>query len=141
MSALSRSAVGDDLDVGVQPLQAARGGLDLRLAELGGRMKHLALEVRLVDGVVVDDAEPSDSGRRQVERRGRAQSAGADEQHLRVEQPLLAAHADLGDQQVAAVAGLLGLVEPVRKLEREAGLAPRVDAARRARRPRRSPAR
>ena len=30
-------AVGDDLDVGVQPLQAARGGLDLRLAELGGR--------------------------------------------------------------------------------------------------------
>ena len=92
-------------------------------------MKHLALEVRLVDDVVVHDPEPPDSGRRQVERRGRAQSAGADEQHLRVEQPLLAAHADLGDQQVAAVAGLLGLVEPVRKLERQPGLAPGVDAA------------
>ena len=54
-------------------------------------MEHLALEVRLVDDVVVHDPEPPDSGSGQVERRGRAQPAGADEQHLRVEQPLLAA--------------------------------------------------
>ena len=122
-------AVADDLDVGVQPAQAPGRRLDLRLAEVGRRVEHLALEVRLVDDVVVHDAEPPDSGRCQVERRGRAQPSGTDEQHLRVEQALLALHADLGDEQVAAVAHLLALVEPRRKLERQPGLSPGVDAA------------
>ena len=76
-------AVGDDLDVGVQPASGALAPrLDLRLAQLRGRMEHLALEVRLVDDVVVDDPEPPDPGRRQVERGGRAQPAGADQSTL-----------------------------------------------------------
>ena len=81
--------------------------LDLRLADPLGVVDHLALEVRLVDHVVVDDAERPDSGRREVERRRRAEAARADQQHLRVEQLLLALEADLGDQQVARVALLL----------------------------------
>ena len=40
----------------------------------------LALEVRVVDDVGVDDAERADAGRREVERRGRAEPAGADQQ-------------------------------------------------------------
>ena len=48
-----------------------------------------------------------DAGRGEVERGRRAEPAGADEQRLRAEQLRLALGADLGDQQVAAVALLL----------------------------------
>ena len=74
-----------------------------------GGVDHLALQVREVDLVVVDDAERADAGRGEVERGRRAEAAGAEQQHLRVEQLLLALDADLGDQQVARVAvALLG---------------------------------
>ena len=69
-----------------------------------GVVDHLALEVRQVDLVVVDDPERADAGGRQVQRRRRAEAAGAQQQHLGVEQLLLALDADLGDQQVAGVA-------------------------------------
>jgi len=65
---------------------------------------HLALEVGEVDDVVVDDPERAHAGRREVQRRRRAEAARAEQQHARVEQLLLALGADLGDQQVARVA-------------------------------------
>src|SRR5438445_85413 len=45
----------------------------------------------------------SSAGRGQVERRGRAEAAGADQQDLRLEQLQLARLSDLRDQQVARV--------------------------------------
>ena len=74
-----------------------------------GRVDHLALEVGEVDDVVVDDPERADAGRGEVQRGRRAETAGAEQQDLGVEQLLLALDADLGDQQVARVAlALLG---------------------------------
>ena len=70
-------------------------------------MDDLALEVRLVDDVGVDDPERADARGGEVERRGRAEPAGADEEDARVEDALLAVLADLGDQQVTAVARAL----------------------------------
>ena len=64
-----------------------------------GVVDHLALQVREVDLVVVDDPQRPDPGSGEVERRGRAQAAGAEQQHLGVEQLLLALGADLGDQR------------------------------------------
>ena len=72
---------------------------DLGLAEPVGRVDDLALQVRVVDDVGIDDAERADACGGEVERRGRAEPAGADQQHARVEQPLLAGLADLGDQE------------------------------------------
>ena len=69
-----------------------------------GVVDHLALQVRLVDLVVVDQAERADAGRGQIEGRGSAQAAGADQQHLGVEHLELALDADLGKQGVARVA-------------------------------------
>ena len=72
-------------------------------------MDDLALEVRLVDDVRVDDPERADARGGEVERGGGAEPARADEEDARVEQALLPVLADLGDQQVAAVArALLG---------------------------------
>ena len=60
---------------GVAP---ARWPIELGLADVGGDVEHLALQVGEVDGVVVDDTEGADAGRGEIERRRRAESAGAD---------------------------------------------------------------
>ena len=67
-------------------------------------MQDLALQVRRVDLVHVDDADRAHPGRGEIERGGRSEAAGAEHQHLRVEQFDLAGDADLGQQQVALVA-------------------------------------
>jgi len=64
----------------------------------------LALQVRLVDHVEVDDAQRADTGRGQVHQRGRAEAAGADAQHLGVLQAALADLAYVRDDQVPGVA-------------------------------------
>ncbi len=104
-----------DRDVRVERLDRPLRRVDLRLAEALGRVDDLPLEVRVVDDVGVDDPERPDARRCEVERRGRAEAAGADEEDARLEQPLLAFLADLGDQQVARVA------RPLRRRERRRG--------------------
>jgi hypothetical protein len=56
----------------------------------------------------------------EIEGSGRAEAARADQEHARVEQLQLPFLADLGDQQVAAVAGALLAVEDARELRGEA---------------------
>ena len=67
-------------------------------------MDDLALEVGGVDDVVIDDADRANASGSKVERRRRAESAGADHQDLGTEQLELASLANLRDHQVAAVA-------------------------------------
>ncbi len=72
-------------------------------------MEDLALQVRLVDHVHVDDAERADARGGQVQRGRGAEAAGAEQQDLGAEQLVLALLADLGQQEVALVAvALLG---------------------------------
>src|SRR5207247_7742057 len=58
--------VGDDLDVRIEGLDRALGGIDLRLAERLGRVDDLALQVRLVYDIRVDDSDAADTGRGEV---------------------------------------------------------------------------
>ena len=95
-----------------------------------GRVHDLALEVRLVDDVRVDDPERADSGCGEVERSGRAQATGADEEDARVEEALLAVLADLRDEQVPAVARALLRGEHARDGHVEAVPLPVDEAAR-----------
>ena len=105
------------------------GGVDLGDAHALRRVDHLALQVRQVDLVVVDDAERADAGRGEVQGRGRAEPSGAQQQHLRVEQLLLALDADLRDQQVPGVAvALFGAHRPGH-LDLVAAVLPQGDAA------------
>jgi len=75
-----------------------------RAADIARREDHLALEVRFVDGVVVDDADASDARRREILEHRRAETAGSDHEHARRGEFALSGEADFGDQQVAAVA-------------------------------------
>ena len=90
--------------VWVQALEHDLGGVDLELADGRGGVDDLALQVAGVDGVEVDQADRADASGGQVHRERSAQAAGADAQHLRGFQLLLALHADLGQDQVPGVA-------------------------------------
>src|SRR5919108_4826436 len=106
LDVLRRQALleGNDADVRVERLEGALRREDLRVAQAVGRVDDLALQVRLVDHVRVDDAERADAGCGEIERGGGAETAGADEEHPCVEETLLTLFADLGNQQVPAVA-------------------------------------
>jgi hypothetical protein len=70
----------------------------------------LALQVGQVDLVVVDQGDAADAARCQVERGGRTEAAGTDDEGVRVEQALLALDAELVQQDVARIAQELGVV-------------------------------
>jgi len=71
------------------------GRLDLRHADARRVVDDLALKVREVDEVAVEDAERANARSGEVERVGE-RAARAEQQNLRVEQLLLAGLADLG---------------------------------------------
>ena len=107
---------------------------DLRRVDLGHadtvvRVRDLALQVGEVDDVVVDDPQRSHAGRGEVEGRGRAESAGAEQQHLGVEQLHLPLEPDLGDEHVARVALALLGGERARDLDLVAAVLPERDPA------------
>ena len=60
--------MGDDLDLRVQLLEAGLAGVGLRAVEVLDPVEDLALEVRQLDGVGIEQPEGPDSRRRQVER-------------------------------------------------------------------------
>ena len=121
--------VGDHVDVGVEGGERLLGRVDLALADAVDVVQDLALQVRVVDHVHVDDADGADPGRGQVQGGRRAEPAGAQQQHLGVEQLELALLADLGQQQVALVAVALLGAEGARRLPLAALVLPLVEAA------------
>src|SRR5215475_5140382 len=66
-------------------------------------MDDLALQVRLVDDVEVDDAERADASGGEVEQRRGAEPARSHHQHLGGFQPLLPGGCDFRDDQMPAV--------------------------------------
>ena len=96
-----------DEHVGVHRGDPLRGHVDLRAPDVGGAVEHLAVQVRGVDAVEVDDPERAHARGREILRGRAAEPARADQQHARVEQRALTLEADLGQDQVAPVAIVL----------------------------------
>ncbi len=91
-------------------------------------MDDLALEVGQVDLIVVDDAQRPHARRGQIQRDRAAEPAGAEQQHLGVEQLLLTVGPNLGEQQVARVALALFGAQRARNLDRVATVLPQREA-------------
>src|SRR5688572_30856087 len=70
-------------------------------------VKNLALEVRAVDDVGVDDPEMSDARRREVHRDRGSEAAGADDEHPGLLEPPLAVRTDTRKDEVPAVSSQL----------------------------------
>ena len=114
-----RLVVGDDLHVGIRPLQAVEGRIDLQASDVRRLVQELPLQVREIDDVEVDDADRSHPGQRHVDRDRRAQAARADHEHSRVPQLSLPGrpdglHDDVTRVPHDLVRGQRGRVCPVR---------------------------
>ena len=94
----------DDVDVRVDVRDALARGVDLAAPDVRPAVDDLALEVGRVDGVVVDDADRADARGGEVEQRGAAEAARADDEHARGREPPLALGADARQREVARVA-------------------------------------
>ena len=89
--------------LGVERRQPLRRHLGLAPADVGGREQDLALQVGELDDVVVDDADAADAGGGEIEEHRRAEPAGADDEHRAGAQRVLAALADLLEDELAVV--------------------------------------
>src|SRR5262249_38383132 len=127
-------AVELDAHVAVHRRDALARDLDLRAPDVRRAVQDLALEVRGVDDVEVDEPERPDPRRSEVLRERAAEPAGADQADTALEQTLLAPEAELGEDEVAAVASKL-----VRSEARRFGAHRCRPPARRAGRPTRPP--
>ncbi len=97
----------DDFGVGVEGNELLLGGVEFGLSDVVGGVEDLALEVGVVDGVELDEAEGSDAGGGEVEGDGAAEAAGADDEDFGVEEFELPFEADFRVGEVAGVAILL----------------------------------
>jgi hypothetical protein len=93
-----------DLHVRIEIRDARARGRELAVADFTRAVKDLALQIRDVDDVEVHDAERAHAGGGEIQGNGRPESAGADDEHARGLDAMLAVEADIGQQQMAAVA-------------------------------------
>ena len=101
---VSRRAWASTATCGLSRATRVGGALDLEAADVRRAVDHLPLQVRERHGVVVDDADRADPGRREVLDQRRTEPAGADHQHpgrleLRLPRP-----ADVPQHEVAGIA-------------------------------------
>ena len=79
-----------DAHLGIQRAHARRRQRGFLAAAIGERIPGLAMQVRWLEPVAVDDAEPADAGAGEVLQHRHAESTGADHQHGGGAQPRLA---------------------------------------------------
>ena len=87
---------------------AVAGAVDLAPADVGVRVHDLPLQVGDVDDVVVHDPDGAHAGRGQVQQRGAAETAGADDEHPGRLEPALRERAEPRQDEVARVPLRLG---------------------------------
>src|SRR5258708_5757484 len=100
-----------DFHIRVQGMQRGCGGVDLASADRVGSIEDLALQVGEVDLVGVCEAQPADAGSGEIQRSRAAEAARAYDHYLACAQLLLPLDPDLVEEDVAAVAEKLLVVQ------------------------------
>src|SRR5208282_1438628 len=93
-----------DLDVGIQIVEALGSCFDLWPSDVSGAEQNLPLQIRKIDRIEIDQADAADSCSGEIESEWGPEAAGADAEDFRLLKLELPLHADLGHDQVAAVA-------------------------------------
>ncbi len=92
------------LTFGVEIGERRLAGNHLGLADRGGAVENLPLQIGEIDRIAVSQHQRTDAGGSQIQRGRRTQAAGTEYQHARGTQLFLPFDADLRQQDVAAVA-------------------------------------
>ena len=103
----------NDRNFWIDRIKCRARGFSLRRADRLGAVEDLALQVGEVDFVRVRDRQAPKAGGGEVQRRRAAEAARADDEDARAPQPLLPLDTDLGEQDMAAVAEELLVVQLV----------------------------
>ncbi len=98
-----RSGRSSRVDVRVDLSDPLFGHVDFLSPDVLRSVQHLALEVRLVDHVEIDDPETADAGGAQVLRERDSEPARANDESRRLLEPQLPGHSDFGEDQVSRV--------------------------------------
>ncbi len=101
----------DDFNFGVDGVEGRTCRFDFPRADRVGAIEDLPLQVGEIDLVGVSQRQPADTRCRKIEGRRAAEAAGADDQRGCRAQPFLPLDADLGEQDVPAVAEELLVVQ------------------------------
>ena len=80
--AAEHGVVKDDMDVGIDILDAIARAIELLASHVLRAVQDLALEIRIVDNVEIDQPKCADAGRGQVKRDRRSEPASANAKHL-----------------------------------------------------------
>jgi hypothetical protein len=107
----------DNFHLRIQGGKRGARGFDFWRADGIRAVENLPLEVGEVDLVRIGDGQLADAARGEVERRGTTEAAGADDERMRGAQPLLALDANFIEQDVAAVAEELLVVQWAENLD------------------------
>jgi hypothetical protein len=101
----------DNFNFRVDRVESRACRFDFPRADRIGAIEDLPLQVGEIDLVGVGQRQPADARCREVEGRRAAEAAGADDQRGCRAQPFLPLDADLGEQDVPAVAEELLVVQ------------------------------
>jgi hypothetical protein len=93
-----------DDDLRIDPCQCGLSGDGLQLTDALLRVQNLALQIGQVNRVAIGQRDAANAGRSEIERSGRTQSAGTDDQCMRTDDPGLAFDTYFVKQDVSAVA-------------------------------------
>src|SRR5438874_1693140 len=95
--------MGFDADAVIDGAKGGPRAVDLERPDAFGGMHDLALQISQIDPVVVDDADRPDTGGGKIQQHRRAEPAGPDDQHARLQELFLPLLADLVEDQVAGI--------------------------------------
>jgi hypothetical protein len=101
----------DNFDFRVDGVESRPCRLDFAHTDRVGAIENLPLQVGEIDLVGVGQRQPADARRGEIEGRRATEAAGADDQRGCRAQPFLPLDADLGEQDMPAVAEELLVVQ------------------------------
>ena len=103
-SLVKRQSCGDDLDVRIERRRMrSRAASNFWPADVARPVKNLALQIRNIDSIGIDQTERADSRRREIERGRRTEPARADAQDARRFDAALPSALHLGQEKMPRV--------------------------------------
>ena len=115
--------------IGIQCVQTRLRRARLVETDTLAGVQDLALQIAPINHIVVDQGQCPNSGRSEIQRSGRTQPTGTDNQDPALQQGVLSFQADLGQQQMAGVALPLICAQTHRDFERKSFRLPANEAA------------
>ena len=101
---------GDDRRFWIEGRDGQDSGGDLAATHIGHAVDELAVKVAQLDRVIIDDADGSDTGRREGGNHAAAEAASADHEHSGCREPGLLVGSEAGQRELARIAEIHGSI-------------------------------